>query len=303
MKPSSEAAIRDRLRRQHFVITRRQALSARLTDDQIAQQVLTGRWVAIHPGVYAVATSPDTPQRRLMAACLAGGPTAAASHLSAAWVLGLSDTPPARPAITVPVTVARRLAGVDVHRSRDLDPARILERRAIPYTDALRVMTDLAAELDADRLNRILDRALAGGTVTIEGLLAEVARRSRPGRRGPGQLRRLLRERGLAGGPAPSVLEAETVRLLRAWNIPVLAREVRAGPAGRYRIDFVIAPRLAVEVDGYAYHWSPEDKAYDDARRNRLRADGWTILVYDWRAVRFEPQRVAAEIRAAVRAA
>ena len=302
MRPSSERLIGERLRRQHFVITRRQALAGGLTDQQILHQLRTQRWVTVHPGVYAVTTSPATPMRSLASACLGGGPLAAASHLSAAWLLGLIKGAPERPAITVPTRVTRRLVGVDVHRSRDLDPRRIFERNGVPYTDPLRVLTDLAAEMDASQLTPILDRALASGLVTVDGLRSEVARRSSQGRSGPAQLRRLLEARGLTGGPPPSVLEAESMRLFRAWNIPVLGREVKAGPHGRYRIDFVIAPRLAVEVDGYAHHWSPEDKAYDDARRNRLRAEGWTVLVYDWRAIRFEPQRVVADIRRALAA-
>ena len=39
---------------------------------------------------------------------------------------------------------------------------------------------------------------------------------------------------------------------------------------------------MFVEVDGYAYHWSPEQKRYDDARRNKLWLRGFTVLVYDW---------------------
>jgi very-short-patch-repair endonuclease len=71
---------------------------------------------------------------------------------------------------------------------------------------------------------------------------------------------------------------------------------MKVAPDGRYRIDFLIVPGLAVEVDGFAHHWSPEDKAYDDARRNRLRLSGLVVLVYDWRAVRFEERRLANEI-------
>jgi hypothetical protein len=33
-----------------------------------------------------------------------------------------------------------------------------------------------------------------------------------------------------------------------------------------------VSPNLFVELDGYAYHWSPEQKRHDDARRN-----GWSF--------------------------
>jgi hypothetical protein len=55
--------------------------------------------------------------------------------------------------------------------------------------------------------------------------------------------------------------------------------------------------QLFVEVDGYAYHWSPEQKRYDDARRNRLRLLGVNVLVYDWQAVVKGPTMLVAEVR------
>jgi very-short-patch-repair endonuclease len=51
-----------------------------------------------------------------------------------------------------------------------------------------------------------------------------------------------------------------------------------------------------LEVDGYAYHWAPEAKAYDDSRRNRLMMEGWRILVYSWMDIVREGSRVLAEI-------
>ena len=101
------------------------------------------------------------------------------------------------------------------------------------------------------------------------------------------------------GGPEPSVLEAEALRLFRRMGIPVLGREVVCGPDGRYRIDFLIGAGLVVEVDGYAYHWSPEAKRHDDTRRNRLRLEGWVVLVYSWLDIRRDGRRVGREIASA----
>jgi hypothetical protein len=139
--------------------------------------------------------------------------------------------------------------------------------------------------------------------VTVEGLRQEIGRRRKKGRQGPAPLSAMLKARGITGGPPASVLEAETLRLFQRWNIPLIGREIRMLDDERYRIDFVLTPHLCVEVDGYAHHWSPEAKAYDDARRNQLKAGGLTVLVYDWRAIRFEGARVVNEIRAALRLA
>lgn len=288
------------MKRQHAVVTLSQALACGMSRAQVRTRTRSGTWVRLHPGVFASAHAPATATRDLLAATLAAGPVSAASHLSAAWMLHLVRRPPPRPVITVPYERTPVLGGVTVHRSRDLDPTRVLERGGIPYTDPLRILTDLAGELAPQALTPVVDAALSTGMVTTQGIMAEIARRRRRGRRGPTTLLRVLESRGLTGGPEPSVLEAEAMRLFHRWRIPVLAREVHVGGGGRYRVDFLVAAGLAVEVDGFAHHWSPEHKAYDDARRNRLRAAGMTVLVYDWRAVRFEPRRVAAEVRGAL---
>jgi very-short-patch-repair endonuclease len=67
-----------------------------------------------------------------------------------------------------------------------------------------------------------------------------------------------------------------------------------------YRLDIQLGGGLFVELDGYAYHWSPEQKRYDDARRNKLRLLGYDILVYDWETVTKDGNRMAREIRAAL---
>jgi len=60
----------------------------------------------------------------------------------------------------------------------------------------------------------------------------------------------------------------------------------------------VVDCRLSIEVDGYVWHFSPEHQRRDHARRNQLIRAGWTLLVYTWRDVLEQPDRVAAEITA-----
>lgn len=296
----SDETIRRLAAHQYGVVAASQARSAGLTSRQIQQRVSAGIWRRLHSGVYAIAGAGDSDHAGLLAACLAAGPEAVASHLSAAWILGLVPRSPHPHAITVPYKNRPRLRGVEVHRSRDLDPGRARLHKGIPHTDVARTLCDIAATVDGDRLISLMDRALSLGMATTAELLNESRRRSGQGRDGPGTLRDLLLSRGLIGGPEPSVLEAEALRLFRRFAIPVMKREVRHGEHGRYRIDFLITPGLAVEVDGYAYHWSPEAKAHDEARRNELRLGGLFILVYTWRDIRFDSARVAREVRSAL---
>ncbi|MBV9659983.1 MAG: type IV toxin-antitoxin system AbiEi family antitoxin domain-containing protein [Acidimicrobiales bacterium] len=301
MTVESERRLARAMRNQRGLVTRAEATRLGLTPDQIAYRVATGKWDRLHQGVYRTASGATTPQQLLLAACLAAGPRAAASHLSAAWIWGLVRRPPGEPVVTVPLDLHPRLNGVTVHRSRDLDAGRVLEHRGIPCTDPLRVLTDVAAELPEQDLISVVDVAIRGRLVDLRGVTEEVRRRSGPGRSGPAALRGMLIQRGMIGGPPPSVLEAEMMQLFKRWGIQVMAREVKYGPEGQYRIDFFTAPGVAVEVDGFTHHWTPEAKARDEARRNELRLGGLFLLVYTWRDVRFDDRRVAREVLQAQR--
>jgi very-short-patch-repair endonuclease len=145
-----------------------------------------------------------------------------------------------------------------------------------------------------------VDRALASKLVTLEGLEAELARSARKGRPGLTALRSTLRWRTLPGSGQPSVLESRVMRLMRQAAIRPLAAEVKAGPDLSYRVDILIAPGLAVEVDGYTHHSGPEQMAEDARRRNRLQLSGVQTLVYTWRDVVYDGHRVVAEVRNAM---
>jgi hypothetical protein len=289
-------------RAQHGSIHRGQARQLGLTRTEIQTRLRTGEWIAVHPGVYCPVVSPPTFEQRVMSACLASGVDAVASHASAAWLWGLLTRPPERVSLTVPPQARPRLTGVDVHRLGDLDPSRTICRRGIPCTDPLRTLVDLAAVAHPATTSGAVDRALASGLVSGQGLAAEIGRRSGRGRRGIRPLRTMLTQRGFVGAPDASVLERETLQLLQRWGIPVLGREVSAGPDDRYRLDFLLTPPVAMEVDGYSYHWSPEAKARDEGRRNRLRIEGTFLLVYTstWVDVRSDQRRMRDEISTAL---
>jgi very-short-patch-repair endonuclease len=290
-----EARVEQLLRRHDSVISRREALAAGLTDGGIRSRLADRRWRTASPGVYVVAGTSPTPQRRLRLAITAAGPDAAASHRSAAWLWGLLDRPPTRPTVTVPANRRPRLPDVDLHRSHL--PFDSHERRGLPCTGAARTLIDCATVLPPPALADLVDRALASRAMTVDRLAADLDDgrfRKLPGRVA---LRRCLEQRGMVGGPTPSVLESRTARLLRRHHLPIPRAEVVWGDQGQYRLDFAYPTiRLVVEVDGYAWHASPEQFARDHQRRNELVAAGWTLLTYGWRDVDGASARVAAEI-------
>lgn len=254
-----------------------------------------GDWRRLPGGVIALAGAPTTPEQALLAACLGAGPSAVASHQSAAWLWDLAPAPD-RPTITVCRGVRARGIEAVVHRPTDY-PAHVVLRRRIPTTNPLRTLVDLAAVVEDDVLDSAVDLALAKRLLTVEGIRAEVGRLSRPGRNGAGIMRAALLRRGFDGAPNPSVLESKLLRLLHQAGITPIGVEVQAGPDGRYRLDTVLAEGVSLEVDGYSYHSSPEQVAEDNRRRQRLRSGGLAILVYTWQDVTLDQRRLIEEVR------
>jgi very-short-patch-repair endonuclease len=297
-----EQALRTWLRAHHGVISRAEVLQLGGSDHTIRSKRRRGEWDSPYGGVYHHAAAPLTPHGALRAAVVAAGPAAVASHASAAWLWGLRDQPPPRPELSTPASsqYGCHQASLVIHRSRDLHRASVSERHHIPTTNPLRVLVDLGASpfcASPEDLAGALDRGLANKLVTIGGLQHELQHISRKGRPGPGPLRRLLDDRGYLGVAHPSVLESKALRLFRRGRLPVPNVELTTGPDGEYRLDFAFPSlKLAIEVDGYVHHFSPDHARRDNARRNQLQRQGWLILVYTWRDIVREAARVAAEI-------
>ncbi len=261
----------------------------------------SGDWEPVGRLVVRSAAAPRGAEHDLWVAYLAAGPAAVVSHVSAAWLWDLAPPPPL-PTLSVPRGGTSRVERAVVHRPR-IPAARVVHRKGLPCTDPLRTLVELAAALPAAELDEAVDRALARRLVSVPALEAEIGRVAGRGRQGPALLRGALGRRGHLGAPAPSVLESNLLRLLDRAGITPLATEVRAGPDGRYRLDCLLAPGVAVEVDGFAYHASPEQKGDDERRRNQLRLEGWVLLVYTWRDVLGDGNRVVSELRAALASA
>jgi predicted transcriptional regulator of viral defense system len=132
------------------MVTRRQLLAAGLDDSAIAYQVRIRRLIRVHRGVFAVGHLPMSPHAKTMAAVLACGSRAVASHRSAAALWGIVR-PPATVEVTTPAK--RNPRGITVHRSR-LPDADISRQYDIPTTSPARTMLDLADILTPAALTR-----------------------------------------------------------------------------------------------------------------------------------------------------
>ena len=97
---------------QSGTVSRQQLLEAGLSAQLIKRRLERGRWQQLHWGVYAVFTGPPPRKAWLWAAVLRAGPGAVLSHLTAAELHGLLDTPAEAIFVTVPST--RRISAPEL---------------------------------------------------------------------------------------------------------------------------------------------------------------------------------------------
>ena len=286
--------------RQHGLISRTQALALGLTRRAIDTRVASDRWRPIHRGVYLAIPLEPSWHQRLMAAVLVGGPSAVASHRSAAalWKLdGIRSAP-----IEISVKTGLRIPGAIVHRRRADDDPDIVSIDRVPATTIERTLLDLAAVVRPRVAGLAMDDSLRRGDTDLRRLGAVVPPLGRAGR---AAFRLLLEERDERDAVAESPLETMMLRILRRAGLPppVPQYEVHDAHGVVARIDFAYPEhRLGLETDGYRWHSGVERWRQDLRRENRLKLLGWTLLRFSWADLSDRPDQVIGQVRAALSA-
>jgi very-short-patch-repair endonuclease len=104
-----------------------------------------------------------------------------------------------------------------------------------------------------------------------------------------------------AADRADSAAERLLISLLRESGLTGWERGL---PFGRWTIDVAFPEaKLAIEVDGWAWHTDVERFRADRRKGNALVRAGWRLLPFTWHDLTNRPAYVIAEIRAALRAA
>jgi len=280
------------LRRHDGVITLAQARSSGLSHSAILRRVHSGQWRRCANGVYFADDRPFTPAARIRAAVWSHGAMATASGLTAAWWLGLVSTEPGECEVTVPRNRhGSRAAGVRVRR-RDLDEQDVFEARGLRVTGL--ALTVLEASARRGGGPKVMDAALQRRIGLADLQRAHIRNR---GRYGAAAARRML---DAAAGGARSEAERLVIQLLRGAGIKGWQTNFPAGP---YVIDFAFPrQRVAVEIDGWAFHSDGAAFQNDRKRQNWLALHGWQVLRFTWLDITQHPERVLAQICAAVSA-
>lgn len=293
-----DAAVANLAEGQHSVFSHGQLVALKLSPAGVKHRLGTGRWEAVHEGVYRLAGSAPTWHQRLMALTLAAGPVAAASHRSAAALLGMPGFAGERVEVSTPRPPRHRQPGV--HRTRVLPPEHLTVVDGIATTRVPRTLFDLTAVAHPLRAERAVDNCLASGKVSLAALGSVAAELSRKGRTGSALMRRLLEERG-AGYVAPaSELEARFLDLVRGAGLPEPVRQLDLGDADHWigRVDFAYTHALVViELDGRRWHGAKLDIEGDQRRDQQLAAAGWRVVRIGWTQLTTRPDDVVVLVR------
>lgn len=278
------------LRRQDGVITLMQARRAGLSEHAVRRRVRSRQWRRCSAGIYFADDRPFTTAARIRAAVWGHGSHAVAGGLAAAWWLGLTSVEPEIVDVTVPRNShGRSTTGTRVRR-RDLIDEDIWEHRDLRTTGLALTVLEAAAHPRGGAA--IIDSALQR-RLRLEDLQRAHRRNGR--RHGSAAASRLLAS---AAGGARSEAERLVVQLLRTsglsgWRVNF--------PVGRYLVDIAFPEqRIAIEIDGWAFHSDHDSFQRDRRRQNTLALHGWQVLRFTWLDITGSPQRVLAEISAAV---
>lgn len=273
----------ERMRHQHGLISRSQALDEGMTGRQIERLVQAGVWEREASGVYRHEAVSSTVRSRLLALCIAHG--AVASHRSAAALHPIEGYRLDRAEVVVPPGRARGIRRARRYESSQMDLFEPVERDGIPCTPVGRTVLDLAAVVSRRQLDRTIDAVLRDGQLRLSDLYGMLASHARRGRRGCDALRASLAERFDDVVPLSDWSRMVADLLVGAgFEYPALEHRVRRADGSFVaQVDLAFpSHRVAIELDSVRWHDNRESFVQDRRRRNEITLAGWTVLNFTW---------------------
>jgi hypothetical protein len=278
MGKSNETKLGRIARAQHACFTRSQARDAGFSASAIRRHLATGRWIRLHRAVFCEAAAPASFERDTVAAVLACGDTAAASHRTAVGWWGVEIVQPARPEVTLLLPAHARPPRVHVHYTERLQRSEAASRSGTRVTSPMRTLADLSSVVEAKQLELVLDAFWRRKLVHPARFLAYLEDPWFRSRAGTGILRSLLRER-LGQAPSGSDLETLMFQLIRDAGLPLPVRQhpVKT-PFGVRYLDLAYPDhKIAIELDGRASRWDKDIFLDERVRQNLIEAQQWSF--------------------------
>jgi very-short-patch-repair endonuclease len=283
---------------QDGLISRAQAIQAGMSRTAVFRRDASGAWREVLPGVFLSAQVRLTTSSRIRAVAMWAGASGTISGAAAAWWWSLTVVEPLVVEVTVPASVTRRApARVRILR-RDLDEQDRAALNGVAVTGLPLSALHGAVAMGPPAGPMMLDRALQR-RVSFNELHAAYCRQI--GSRRSAGARRLM---AAAGDRAAAESERRFIRLIKKAGIHGWSVNAPMTVMGEtFYPDFCFTrERVIVEVDGWAWHHSPQRFQRDRSRQNALVLQGWLVLRFTWFDLVDRPEWVLAQVRAALAA-
>jgi very-short-patch-repair endonuclease len=283
----------DLVARQGGIISLAQAVDRGVSARTVQRNARDGTWERLRPAVYLVGGHLLDDRGRVRAAGLWGGVRSTVAGPAAAFWHGMLPEAPDVVDLTVPAAAKPRPQHGILIRRRDLHWIDRVQAEGLWLTG--RALTVLETAVALPDGSMFLDRALQKW-VRFPTLYRAFCRNlGRTGSSRAGQLITASADR------AESEAERMLVALLRDAGI---TGWVLGHPLGAHRIDLAFPDlRVAIEVDGWAWHVDAERFRADRRKGNAINRARWDLLRFTWHDLDGRPWEVVAEIRDALAAA
>ena len=285
------------------VVARRQLVAAGMTRSAIEHRSRRGDLHTKHPGVFALGRPDVSEYGRAWAAWLAthgrsrDGHVRALTGRSAAALTGHLPFPLVHEVVVLGAHL--HVDGISVHRTRDLPPEDLLvDDQGLVITAWPRMLIDLTPSASVALLEDVLASLAEAAVLDLDVLDARLARA--PGRATRKLARATEDYRGLSDGEHRSLLERLADRVLVRAGLP---RPEMNGPVllpdGRtVHVDLLYRDaKVAIEIDGRAWHTRGADFETDRIRDRQLQLLGFVVPRFAGREVRRAPGRLVRDVR------
>ena len=280
------------LRNHHGIICVQQLTACKVTRSTRQLLIEQGILIRVHRGVYRIASQAVTLESRCVALCalrpdgFVTGPTG--GKLSSLRRMPTEMTKPPKdsdvPALEVIHFSVRHgarinLDGVRVRQSRTMELTDVQVRAdGIRIASPWRLAFDLAADLEPDDLESVLEQIQSKSLCQFITLARTARRLARPARPGSGAFVAALSSR-IPGGPLESHPEVRLAKALQQAGIPIVAQStwLTLPNGNRARLDLSVPViKWGVEVDVHPDHFLRQRTA--DRRRDRqCHQLGWQV--------------------------
>jgi hypothetical protein len=256
----------------------------------------------MHAGVYRIEGSESSWEQALLAAVLAAGDDAVASHRAAAVMWGIEGIE-RTVELTVPIARRPRVKGAVIHRTDGLLLPERTRLRHIPLATPARTVFDLASVIPRGALDRVVEDVLSRRLVPRRALVAQLAAHGGPGRRKTNVLQELLDEHPERWERAEGRFARRLLRFLKARGFPdpMIEYEVRLASGKSVFIDAAYPDEMVgLEANSYLWHTARRDWVRNETKTRALTAIGWAILPVTWEDLVPNATTFEDELRAAL---